>query len=217
MSRESTIRIFLTDDHQVVLDTLQVLLQDSQDLEIVGFAKNGQDLLGQLEQIDSEGTPIDLILMDISMPVMDGLEATRQVKLKYPSIKILILTSFTNEDVVKQALAFGADGYITKHQGKQEFLDAIYKVCQGEQVLHDDKDPSSETFPAFQVEKPPLLTRREKQIICLLAKSSKLEEISQQLSLSLPTVTTLRKNILVKLKVQTDEAIVRWAMIHELC
>lgn len=124
------INIFLVDDQQIVLDGLQRFLKDAPDIKVMGVAHNGQDLLQQLQSAQNSGSldAINLVLMDVNMPVMDGFEATRRLKSRYPQIKVLILSMRDQEEDIKQAMMQGADGFLSKSKGKSAIIDAIRKV-----------------------------------------------------------------------------------------
>lgn len=126
------------DDHQVVLDGLQLLLKSHPEIRVAGTAHNGNELLEQLKS-NPEDAP-DVILMDINMPGMDGLEATRRVKAEYPDVKVLMLTMRDEKRDFNLALAEGANGFLSKSKGKKEIVDAIIRVSRGEFVVFADFD-----------------------------------------------------------------------------
>lgn len=134
----SEIRVYLVDDHQVVLDGLQLLLKSHPEIRVAGTAHNGNELLEQLKS-NPEDAP-DVILMDINMPGMDGLEATRRVKAEYPDVKVLMLTMRDEKRDFNLALAEGANGFLSKSKGKKEIVDAIIRVSRGEFVVFADFD-----------------------------------------------------------------------------
>ncbi len=137
----STIKVFLVDDHAVVIDVLIALLGNEPEIEIAGRASNGQILIQQLAHLESQypdRLPIDVILTDIRMPVLDGIEATAIVKQRYPHIKVLLLTMFEESHYLDKVKQVGADGYISKNKGKKEFVEGIKRVHDGEFVLFAD-------------------------------------------------------------------------------
>lgn len=137
----SGINVYLVDDHQVVLDGLQLLLKGQPEIRVAGTAHNGGELLEQLKLMqEGKGrvAAVDVILMDINMPVMDGLEATQRVKEEYPEIKVLMLTMRDEKRDFNLAMARGADGFLSKSKGKKEIVDAIIRVSRGEFVVFAD-------------------------------------------------------------------------------
>ena len=137
----SEIRVYLVDDHQEVLDGLQLLLKGHQEIRVAGTAHNGSELLEQLKLMQegkSGAAAVDVILMDINMPVMDGLEATQRVKEEYPDIKVLMLTMRDEKRDFNLALPQGADGLLSKSKGKKEIVNAIIRVSRGEFVVFAD-------------------------------------------------------------------------------
>ena len=132
----SEIRVYLVDDHQVVLDGLQLLLKGHPQIRVAGTAHNGQELLEYLER--ERSAPPDVILMDINMPVMDGLEATQRVKAGHPGVRVLLLTMRDDKRDLDLALSRGADGFLSKSKGKKEIVDAIIRVSRGEFVVFAD-------------------------------------------------------------------------------
>ncbi|MCO6477720.1 MAG: response regulator transcription factor [Phaeodactylibacter sp.] len=132
------ITVFLVDDHQVVLDGLQLLLKGHPQIGVVGAARNGSELLERLKQMRESGPLPGVILMDINMPGMDGLEATRRVRAEYPEVSILMLTMRDDKQGLDMAIASGANGFLSKSKGKAEIVDAIIRVAQGEFVVFAD-------------------------------------------------------------------------------
>jgi len=219
----SKINVFLVDDHQVLLDGLQSMLGNTPDITIVGAARNGVHLLEKLKKMENPSSPpaVDVVLMDIDMPVMNGLEATEKVKFRYPGIKVIMLTMLNQMEDLKKAEKKGADGFLSKHTGKEEITEAIRKVHRnGEFVIKADLDKPAASIASMTTQvsdERHLLTEREKQIISLICKEYNLEDIASSLSLSGHSVVTQRKSILSKLGVKTNIGIVRKAMKLNLC
>ncbi len=217
----SKIQVYLVDDHQVLLDGLNQLLKNEPNIQIVGMAQNGQQLLDQLENwTKKKGKPqVDVILMDINMPVMDGLKATERIKQLYPNIKVLMLTTLSQIKDLREAEKRGADGFLSKNKGKEEIIDAIQKVYSNKDfivcadldkskaVAKNDQSPTSKTLLSF----------RERQIIALICQEHSLEDIARVLSLSSQSISAQRKNICSKLGVTTNAGITREAVKHGWC
>jgi len=204
------IRMVIADDHQIVIDGLKALLATEKTIEIVGESNNGADLI----QYGLQTSP-DLILMDIAMPVMDGIEAARILKKEYPAIKILVLTMYAEQKHIKDMLKIGVDGYILKDSAKEEFLNAIHALMEGETYF--DKRVSTVIMNSFQPQKKPQntytpLTDREKEIVKLVAEGKSTAEIASLIHLSSLTVETHRKNIYTKLGMNKIAGLVKYAI-----
>lgn len=211
------IKVFITDDHEVVLDGLRTLLGDHPDIELVGTALNGKELLEKLDSIKqgkSDSKFPDVILMDINMPVMDGFEATQRIKSAYPEVKILALTMADNKKAFRKIMNLGADGFASKSKGKKDIILGIKKVFENKFIAYADLEE-----PDLETDKPTAsfnLTLREKEIIYLITKEFSLTEIAEKLSLSESVVSVYRKNILNKLQVKSDVGITREAIEKNL-
>ncbi len=203
-------KICIADDHQIIIDGLIDMLKEEKQLQIIGTATNGQLLLDTLQQVQP-----DLILMDIGMPIMDGITASRAIKKIDPQIKILILTTYADSKTIKEMLKIGVDGYVLKDSGKSNFITAIYTIMKGEnyydtrvtEVMMHSYHPKKSSFKT-----PTPLTPREKEIICLIADGMNTNEIAETLFLSLLTVETHRKNIYTKLGFNKVASLVRYAI-----
>lgn len=196
-SSRATIRVLVVDDHTIVRKGTRALLAEVGDIEVVGEAADGREAMDQAESLRP-----DVILMDLVMPVMDGIEATRRITDNQPDIRILALTSFAADDKVFPAIKAGALGYLLKHADPEELVDAIRRVYHGEpslhpsiarKVLHEVRQPSEER-PT-----PDPLTDREIEVLQLVAQGMSNQEIADQLSIAEVTVRTHVSNILGKL------------------
>ncbi|MBK8565609.1 MAG: response regulator transcription factor [Saprospiraceae bacterium] len=209
------IKILITDDHQLVIDGIQLMLAEADDLQCVGTANSGERALELLAT-----TSTDVLLLDINMPGMDGLETCRRVRRDFPSVKILMLSMLREGSLVKMLLNEGASGYLLKNAGKDEVLEAIRKVHRGERAL------SSEVLDIFlqpDAEKKrlmtspfPSLSRREKQILQLIVDEKTTGEIAEELFISFGTVETHRRNILMKLSARNTAGLVKAAIEYKL-
>jgi DNA-binding NarL/FixJ family response regulator len=206
------IQILIADDHQMFIDGVKSLLKVQKEYIVVGEANNGLQVLSLLES-----TPVDLILMDVNMPHMDGIETTKQVRAKYPNIKILMLTMFNTRDYIEKLLRVGAHGYILKNTGKEELSEAINTVINGgsffskevtERIMEGlQKKKAHDTNP-MMVE----LTEREKDVLKLIVQELTSQEIADRLNISFHTVETHRKNLISKLNVRNIAGLVKYAM-----
>ncbi|WP_079479219.1 response regulator [Halobacillus salinus] len=192
-------RVLLVDDHLVVLRGLKFFLNTQENIEIVGEAENGEEALKIVEDLQP-----DVVLMDLMMPVMDGVEATRKLKEEYPEVKVVVLTSFSDQDHVIPALQAGAIGYQLKDVEPDLLVDTIRKTAEGEKYLHPKAtDLLLSEMTGAQKTTTPLytLTKREKEVLeqITLGKSNK--EISSHLFITEKTVKTHVSNVLSKLDV----------------
>lgn len=192
------IRVLLTDDHAIVRKGVRALLATEREIQVVGEACSGAEAVMQAEALRP-----DVILMDLVMPDLDGIEATRQITAKLPGIRILVLTSFAADEKVFPAIKAGALGYLLKDSGPEELVEAICKVHHGEPWL----EPSIARKVLMELSHPPKqqpltadpLTERELDILRLLAQGCSNKEIALKLSVSELTVRTHVSNILGKL------------------
>jgi DNA-binding NarL/FixJ family response regulator len=172
-----------------------------------------------LEVLESKSC--DIILMDINMPEMDGVEATKQVKAKYPSIKILMLTMFSNREYIEKLLRAGADGYLLKNTGKEELQEAIDNIINGESYF--SKEVTERIMEGLQKKKIAEkntyiveLTEREIEVLKLIVQEFTTAEIAEKLFISPHTVETHRKNLISKLNVRNIAGLVKYAMQNGL-
>ena len=201
------IRVFVADDHPIVRRGIRDLLETEQDIVFVGEAANGRDAVSGVAELKP-----DVVLMDLVMPSMDGIDATRQIKAHQPDVKILILTSFATDDKVFPAIKAGALGYLIKDTEPEELVQAIRQVHQGEPTLHPSiaqkllAEIAQSTETVQQAERPSIpdpLTEREIEVLKLLAHGLSNQEIADRLVIGVTTVYTHVSNILSKLHLAT--------------
>ncbi|HEX6923539.1 MAG TPA: response regulator transcription factor [Bacillales bacterium] len=196
------IKILLVDDHLVVLQGLRFFLDTQKEFEIAGEAPNGQKAVELADRLKP-----DVILMDLSMPVMDGIEATKAIKGNHPNIKIIVLTSFSDQDHVLPALRAGAEGYQLKDIEPDELVRTIQAAYRGEKLLHPQATQqllSHVTVGQGGIEERPNtdeLTPREKDVLCQITLGKSNKEISSDLYITEKTVKTHVSSILSKLDV----------------
>ena len=193
----SIIRVMIVDDHAIVRKGIRALLSTEHDIQVIGEAGDGADAIAQAQALHP-----DVILMDLVMPKMDGIEATRQIGAEQLGARILVLTSFAADDKVFPAIKAGALGYILKDSGPAELVQAIHQVHLGQpslepaialKVLYEVSHPSGQPLT------PDPLTERELEVLRLIAKGKSNKEIAQQLVIAELTVRTHVSNILGKL------------------
>jgi DNA-binding NarL/FixJ family response regulator len=208
-----TIRILLVDDHTILRDGLRALLDSQSDMEVVGEAGNGLEAVNLVE----ERAP-DIVVMDVAMPRMNGLEATRRIKKLDNPCRVLILTQYEHREYVLLLLKAGADGYILKRSSGQDLADAIRSVHAGESVL----DPTvartvieayvgSSRQPAIG-EDVQTLTDREREVLILIAEGYSNQQVARTLHISPKTVDAHRMNIMNKLDLHNRTALIKYAI-----
>ena len=210
-------RIFLVDDHTIVRDGLRALLANEPDIEVVGEANHGQELLDQLPT-----TPTDVVLLDANMPVLDGLATTQRLRAEYPHVRVLILSMLAHERYIGQLFDAGASGYVLKSAEKAEILVAIQTVIAGRQFLCSDlglnmlrKVLAKEEEPD-EANKASRLSRRETEVLQLLSEGLTTNEIAKKLFTSKRTIETHRQNILEKTQTKNTAALIRLAVTQGL-
>ena len=198
------IHVLLVDDQAIVRQGLKALLSLEADLEIVGEAANGREAVAIAQKLLTTPNAVDVALMDIRMPVMDGVAATRELLHQYPDLKILVLTTFEDDELVQQAVAAGAVGYLLKDTPSEEVAQAIRAVHRGyaqfgpgilqKMAVAQPASPKPEIPPGFDE-----LTPREREVLALIGQGASNREIAQALFLSEGTVKNHVTNILGRL------------------
>jgi DNA-binding NarL/FixJ family response regulator len=208
------IRILIADDHQMFIDGLRSLLEGSDEICVVGEAANGQHVVELCEH-----EKVDIVIMDINMPVMDGIQATRELIKKHPGIKILGLSMYNDREYISDILKAGARGYILKNTGKETLLNAIQTLQSGGNFLGDEV---SKTLLNTFMKNPGLgqavekISGREKEVLECIATGLTTYEIADQLFISKNTVESHRKNLLYKLKARNTAELVNNAYKQRL-
>lgn len=204
------IRVLIVDDHAILRDGIRSLLERQEDIHVVGEATNGREAIERVQEL----LP-DLVLMDVAMPEMNGLEATRQIKARFPQVRVLILTQHDDHEYVEPMLRAGASGYVLKRSGGREVVNAIRQVYEHgaylepsitRQVIEGITQPEPKT-PASKVE----LTGRETQVLQHLIDGKSNKEIALLLGISPKTVSVHRSNLMVKLGVRSSVDLLRYA------
>lgn len=199
-----SIKLFIVDDHFMVIEGIHSLLQSETDIEWMGHATNAASCLAFLRMQKP-----DVILMDINLPDKSGIDLCKEVKEKFPTVFILGLSTFNQQSFIEKMIANGASGYVLKNATQQELMDAIHTVVKGKQYLSFDA--------ALAIRKPdspdkvPVITRREKEVMELIAEGMTNNEIAQKLFISSTTVDSHRKNLLAKLGAKNTASLVRIA------
>lgn len=209
------IRIFIVDDHVLIRDGLRTLLAADSLFEVVGEASHGQELLDQLPTVAA-----DVVLLDLNMPVLDGLATTLRLRAEHPHLRILLLSMMTHEQTIGEALAAGAHGYVLKNAGKYEVVAALQGVAAGKRflcseiglgvleklLLLEHSRPRPEATSGVE------LTHREREILQLVATGLTNQQIADQLFTSRRTVESHRQHLLEKTGVRNTPALVKYAV-----
>lgn len=208
----SDIRVLLAEDHTIVRKGLISLLKDEMNIKVVGEADDGREAIKKAGEL----LP-DIVVMDISMPRLNGMDATRQIKKRYPEVKVLILTMHIDEAYILEVLQAGASGYIIKKAVPTEFVSAIQAVHQGDLYLSPQvsKTVIQQYLKNVQTGKEkvePQLTDREREIVQLIAEGHSNREISERLFISIKTVESHRSKIMEKGDLHSSADITRYAI-----
>lgn len=213
-SAKERIRVLLVDDHVLLRQALQLLLELHREIEVVGQVSNGREAV---ESVSSQA--VDVVLMDMRMPGLNGIEATRQIRKRSPSTRVLIVTGITDDDQVLEALRAGAAGYMLKQSDIDELLIAIRAVHHGNPYfsssLSTGRTPIEYLLAAQQPDKSQAtdsLTEREREVLQLIAEGHANQSIADQLFLSVKTVEAHKANIMGKLHLRSQTDLIRYAL-----
>ena len=206
------LRVLIADDHTLFREGVRKLLEDQPDIEVVGEASDGREAVRKVSTLRP-----DVVLMDIAMPSLNGLEATRQIKRDHPEVSVLVLTMYDHEEYFRQVLEAGASGYIIKRAATSDLVAAIFAVYNGEAVLSPSitrllledyfrrESNKSETDPD-------LLSPREREILQLIAEGKTSREIAEILHLSIKTVQSHRTSLMQKLDLHDRGDLIKYAI-----
>ena len=198
-------RIFIVDDHQMVIDGINLMLEGRPEFSVVG---ESTEPLQVIELIND--TPVDIVITDVGMPGMSGVELSRLVKNKFPDIKILALSMFGDSQIIAEMIDAGISGYILKNSGKKELMEALTKIAEGQNYFGQEITLQlMKSFKRNQEESK--LTDREIEIIRMIEKDMTTREIADTLFISERTVETHRKNILYKTNTKTVVGLLKYA------
>lgn len=200
---QDKIKIIIADDHNLFIDGLKLLLKDEPDMVVIDIANDGRELLAILPR-----TVSDIVLLDVNMPNLNGLDTARYIKQSYPSVKTIMLSTYNDEHLIEKAKALGVNGYLLKTTNKEELLQTIRLVASG-QACFPYRQPMSKTgfddndgfLKQFN------LTKREMEILQFLKTGTTNQQIAEKLFLSVYTIETHRKNIMQKLNLKSPVAL----------
>ncbi len=205
----NSIRVMIADDHSIVRGGIKALLESQPDIEVCGEVANGKDVLESISECDPE-----IILMDVAMPLMDGLEATRRIAKTNPEIRVIILTQYDNKEYALSAIKAGAAGIVPKKAGPAELVSAIRTVHQGDSFIH----PAMAKWVVMDYAQRPAndpfdsLTEREREVLRLVAEGYSNREIAGELFISVKTVLGHREKIMQKLEIHSRTDLIKYAI-----
>ena len=205
----SDIRLLLVDDHHIVLDGIKALLDEVEGFDCIATADNGQKALDMLNVFD-----VDVVLMDIDMPIMNGMEATKRIKKEYPKVRVISLTQHSERGMVQKLLDCGSDGYLLKNIAQDELTTAIRRVYNGENVFSSEVTMRlagkavEKNASGIDVE----LTEREIEILSLISEGLSSKQVGEKLFISPRTVDTHRTNLMNKLDIHNIAGLIRFAL-----
>ncbi|MDP4266894.1 MAG: response regulator transcription factor [Bacteroidota bacterium] len=220
------IKIILIDDHQIVRDGIKALISGAKEFEVVAEAGECESILLNFESgyFSSSVENKYVVIMDISLPGISGIEATRILKLCYPDLKVLILSMYTNEDYIQKALTAGADGYLPKNTTRKELIDAIKQIYSGSKYFNEEishvilesyiNNVKKNTSPKIENTEP--LSQREKEILKLFVQGHSNPEIAEKLYISVRTVESHKNHIMQKLHIKSSVEMVKYAIKNGL-
>ena len=215
--QQRKLKLLVADDHRLFMEGLQYVLKQELHIEVAGFAINGK------EAIDKCQEDFDAVLMDVRMPLIDGIQATAAIKQLYPHIKIIILSTSNDLTTISNAIKAGADAYVLKDDGSSELISALKTVNKNEIFLSPsiahyfsnniNKTKTRNDYIQFSAN---LITPREQSVLRLIADGYTNQQIADTLFISVKTADTHRKNMLAKLKLSNTAALVKFAMENKL-
>ncbi len=212
----ANVKILLADDHKIVRDGIKLMLEPQAGIDVVDEAENGKKALELLKD-----QLVDIVVMDINMPIMDGITATKKIKEEYPDVKVLALTMSNDDLHIRQMIQAGASGYIMKSAGRKELKDAIDAIMEGKHYFSDEatesimmdlvKGKGKSTDPD-----PIHITDRELEVLELIVQEHTNQEIADKLFISSRTVDAHRRNLLQKTGARNTAGLVKYAFQHNL-
>jgi len=204
----ANLKIFIADDHQILIDGIISFFNELEGFEVIGYANDGVNLLRDI----AIKTP-DIILLDLNMPKLDGISTLKKLKENYPNIKVIILSNYHQSQLIKETKSLGANGYVLKNGSKSDLLNAIETAQSGKLYFPEAEEVNLDTQLVFTDEfmKKHQLTKREVEIIRLVCQELSSKEIGEKLFIAEFTVTTHRRNILSKLGLKNTPGLINFA------
>jgi two-component system, NarL family, invasion response regulator UvrY len=207
------IKILVADDHPIVRQGLKQILSEYPDMTVADEAGNGKEVLSKVAKKD-----YDIVLLDISMPGRNGLDILKELKTKKPKLPVLVLSIYPEDQYAVRVLKLGASGYLTKESVPEELVAAIRKVARGRKYVSNYLAEKLASDLEINAEKPlhENLSDREYQVMFMIASGKRLKEISEELSLSIKTISTYRSRIMDKMKMKNNAELIRYALQNSL-
>lgn len=207
------IKILIADDHAIVREGLKQIVQETSDMVVAGEAVDGSEVLEQIRKYD-----YDIVVLDISMPGLNGLDILKQMKRESPKLPTLILSMHPEEQYAIRALRAGASGYLTKESVPDQMISAIRKIVGGGKYISPTLGEKLASYLETDIEKPPheTLSDREYQIMLMIARGKRLVDIGEELFLSHKTISTYRSRILEKMKMKSNSELIHYAIKNGL-
>lgn len=202
------IKVFIVDDHYMVVEGIRSMLQTESTIDWLGHASNADSCLAFLQQQQP-----DVLLMDINMPGKSGIELCAEVKQKYASVFVLALSTFNQQSYIEKMMNNGASGYVLKNASQHELMEAIETVAKGKTFLSDE---AAAVIRKDEKSTAPVITRREKEVLELLADGLTNHQIAEKLFVSATTVDSHRKSLVAKLKAKNTPELIKLAFVHQL-
>ena len=207
---KKSIRVFIVDDHPMVIEGMSAMLQEQPSIEVAGYAMNAASCLGFFIRSSA-----DVVLMDINLPDKSGIDLCAELKQRFPQMKILGISNLNQGSYIREMMTQGASGYVLKNVSKSELLHAIQRVYKGEQYLTLEVSQAMRRETERQ-ESLPILTKREKEVLKLIAEGFTNPAIAEKLFVSPLTVDSHRKSLLAKFQLKNTAALVRVALENKL-
>lgn len=213
---QDQVNIIIADDHQMIIDGLKSMIGNNAGYTVAAESNNGRHAF---DTIQNNHEHFQLLLTDISMPEMNGIDLCREVKKMFPHIKVLVLSMYENAAIIKECIAAEADGFILKNAGRNDLFDALHRISQNGTYFSNELVPI--VFGQFEKEKEnrenlKILTTREQEVLKLIVQEYTSEEIAQKLFISKKTVDHHRANIIEKTGCKTTIGIVKFALANNL-